>query len=112
MRKTFKFDSSHTEAISQRLSSIRDAIVFRRVQVIYFLSLGLDPEEIHVLTGFCTKTIQNFGLEFHEKGLETFGLDGRMGGNNRHLTDAEARKFLEEFEGKANAGHVLTVSEM
>ena len=112
MKKTIAVDPKNSDAIWSRMSTIRDAKVYRRFHAILFLSRGKTPEEVSELTGFSARHIRNLGKLFNEKGLDAFGVDGRKGGNNRLLTNEEANAFLGEFEKEACAGHVLTVKEM
>ena len=80
--------------------------------MIWFLSQGKTPKEVSSLTGFSSRHIRNLCRLFNENGLESFGIDGRKGGNNRLLTDEEAKVFLGGFEKEASDGHILTVEEM
>jgi transposase len=99
-------------AIREKMDATKDTKVYKRLQVVLFLSQGKESGEVAELTGFCEKTVRNFGLAFHEKGLDNFGIDGRKGGNNRLLTNEEAAEFLDAFVKDAVAGHILTVEQM
>jgi transposase len=51
-------------------------------------------------------------LEYHEKGLEAFSVDGRCGGNNRIMNDEESAEFLYQFETEAREGKVITIEQI
>ena len=112
MKKGFTIDPQNSEAIRAKMSTIKDAKVYRRFQVIWFLSQGKTPKEVSELIGFSSEHIRNLGRLFNKRGLDEFGLDGRKGGNNRLLTSEEAAAFLSEFEKEACAGRILTAQEM
>jgi transposase len=112
MKKSLLVDPLNSDAIRLKMSTIKDVKVYRRYQVILFLSQGKTPEEVSALTGFTPRHIRNLGKLFKENGLEGFGADGRKGGNNRLLTNEDASAFLSDFEKEAIAGHILTVKEM
>jgi transposase len=82
------------------------------MEAVALLGEGKTPEEVAEIKKYNAQYVRKLGLQYHERGLEAFGVDGRRGGRQRIMSSESSAEFLREFEEQARAGTILTVSEI
>jgi len=86
----------------------KNALTYRRMEVVALRGEGKKNEEIAMITGFHPDMTSKYAKIYLTIGID--GLrDGRKGGNNRLMSKEEASEFLEQFKEKAREGQIITV---
>jgi len=112
MGRSYKINAEEAKEIREKIRITKNATACRRMEAVALLGEGKTPDEVAVIKKYNSKYVRNLGLEYHEKGLEAFSVDGRCGGNNRILNNEESAEFLCQFEAEAREGKVITIEQI
>ena len=112
MEKTYKISADEAAKIREQMKTTKSRVSCRRMEAVALLGEGKTPEEVASIKKYHPKYVRTLGLQYHERGLESFSVDGRCGGNHKVMSDEEAEKFLCEFSAEASEGKILTVEEI
>lgn len=112
MKTTYKTSIRESKEIREKMKTTKDKNVYRRMEVIALLGEGKSPIEVAEITKYHEKYVRTLGCEFHKKGLESFAIAGRKGGNHRLMNSKEAENFFKKFKEKAEKGQIITIEEI
>jgi len=84
---------------------------YRRLQVLDMRYRGKSNREISEDTGFSVQYITELVAKYISEGMDAIIIDKRTS-NNRRMSFSEEALFLEEFVERAEAGLIITVSEI
>jgi len=112
MDATYKISAEEAAEIRERIKVTKNKVACRRMEAVALLGEGKTPEEVAEIKKYHPKYVRTLGLQYHERGLESFSIDGRRGGNHKVMSDEEAIDFLRQFEDDADKGKILTIGEI
>jgi len=112
MKATYKISAEEASEIRNKMRTTKNATACRRMEAVALLGEGKTPEEVAEIKKYHPKYVRTLGLQYHERGLELFSVDGRRGGNHRVMSDDNAVAFLQQFKDKARKGNILTIEEI
>lgn len=112
MKIAYKTSIEEAKEIREKMKTIKDKNVYRRMEAIALLGEGKTPMEVAEVTKYHEKYVRTLGCEFHKKGLEAFAVEGRKGGNHRLMNSEESEEFLQQFKEKAENGQIITIEEI
>ena len=98
--------------IRAAMKKVKDVKAYKRLQAVELRGAGRKNGEIGAITGFHEDMVGKFARRYIEDGIEGLLEDRRVGGNNRNMSDEEAKEFLTKFEESALKGEIVTVSEI
>ena len=108
----YKISQDDLKAIKEEMEKAKDAKIYAKLQAVSLRGRGYANDEIATVTGYNSNYIGELCKKFVMHGINAFIKDGRKGGNNRHMDESEASKFLEQFSEKAGKGQVVALDEM
>ena len=112
MEATYKISIEEAAEIREKIKVTKNKVACRRMEAVALLGEGKTPDEVAKIKKYHPKYVRTLGLQYHERGLESFSIDGRRGGNHKVMSDEEAKEFLQQFEDEASKGKILTVEEI
>jgi len=108
----YKITQEEVKKIKAELVGIKNVNAYKRLQAVLLRGEGLKSAEISEITGFHKQWVGQLCRIYINEGIEGLIKDGRKGGNNRHMTEDEAKAFLSQFEEAAARGQVITVEDI
>jgi len=112
MRNRGKFSDPQKKQIKHWKKKIKNVNLYRKIEVLYFASLGYTNDNISELTGYTTRRISALINEYMKNGISYFLKEQRKGGNRRKLTEEQEEKILEKFRPEAERGRVIALSKI
>jgi len=103
----YKISAGNAKEIRRRMESEAETKVYKRLLAVALRGEGKTNEEIAAITKYHSDHVGKLCKAYLAEGVE-FARDGRKGGNNRNMTEAEATAFLEKYEEQAKSGQVIT----
>ena len=85
---------------------------YKRLMAVALRGEGKDNAKSAEITQYHSKRVSQLVSLYCNKGIEALLCDGRKGGNNRKMNEAEADKFLNQFDEQGQKGQVITVEEI
>ena len=110
--KMYKINENDTQLLREEMEKTTNANRYARLQVVAMRGQGFSNDEIAKATGYNTNYVSELCKKYVHEGIYSLQTDGRKGGNNRHMNEEEAAKFLEQFKEKAIKGQVVSVEEI
>jgi transposase len=108
----YKISKETAKNIRQAMEKTTDAKTYVKLQVVALRGEGYSNDQIASVTGYNSNYVGELCKQYLKNGIEEFISDGRKGGNNRHMSEAEAMEFLEQFREKAIKGQVVSIDEI
>jgi len=108
----YKISREDAVIIRKEMEQAKDAGVYARLQVAALRGEGFSNSEISSITGYNSNYVSELCKTYALFGLEVLKSDGRKGGNNRHMDEDEAEKFLEQFKERALQGQLVTIEDI
>jgi len=112
MPKTYTITAENSQELRTIMSKSENARYYRKLQAVALRGEGKKNHEIASITGFHPAYVSELVSIFCNEGISALLRDGRKGGNNRNMSDEEAKAFIAQFEKVAESGKVLTVSDI
>jgi len=112
MEATYKISTKEAAKIRERIKVTKNKVACRRMEAVALLGEGKTPDEVAEIKKYHPKYVRTLGLQYHERGLDSFSVDGRRGGNHKVMSDDDAAEFLQQFKDEASKGKILTVEEI
>jgi len=110
--KMYKISKEEAKNIRQEMEKTTDSKAYAKLQAAALRGEGFSNDQIASITGYNSNYVGELCKQFVQDGMEKYKSDGRKGRNNRHMTEAEAMAFLEQFHEKAIKGHVVSLDEI
>lgn len=112
--KSLIVGDKHTVArLAERLKRADSHAEYQRIQcVLIRATLGSSAAEIAQLLGWSTATVHVMHSRWAMEGDTVFDLRGRGGRRHQYLSVAQEQTLLAPFVTRADAGGMLTVSEI
>lgn len=99
--------------LAERLKRARSHAEYQRIQcVLIRATLGSSASQIAQLLGWSTATVHVMHSRWAKQGDTVFELRGRGGRRHQYLTPEQEQQLLAPFVARADAGGMLTVSEI
>ena len=106
-------DRATIESLAERLKKAKGRPEFQRIQcVLIRATLGSTAPEIARLLGWSTTTVHNIHSQWAKEGCAIFELKRKGGRRNQYLAVEEEVEFLRPFLAKAEAGGLLSATEI
>ena len=112
MPKTYTITAENTKELRESMKENMPARIYRKLQAVALRGEGKNNDEIGAITGFHPAYVSCLVSTYCNEGLDSFLRDGRKGGNNRNMSEAEAAEFLSNFEEQAKNGQIITVEDI
>jgi transposase len=109
MRNGEKFNEMQKKQIRHWKKKIGKINLYRKIEVLYFASMGYKNEQISELTGYTTRRIAGLLSEYLKNGIGYFLEEQRKGGNRRNLTDKQEEEILKKFRLEAEKGKIVAL---
>jgi len=106
---TYQVSTEEARRIREKMKGVGNANEYRRLQAVALRGEGKDNTTIGEITGFHPDWVGQLSKIFRNEGIEGLLKDGRKGGNNRNMSEAEAKEFLSKFEEQARKGQIITI---
>lgn len=111
MSKTHIITAENLEEIREARKINKNKNVDKRLRAIELRGLGKDNKEISQITGYEVNYISVLVGKYVRSGITSI-TSNRYKGNRQLLSDEEELELLKPFIEKAEAGHVLEISEI
>ena len=108
----YKINQNDTRLLRQEMEKTMNASTYVKLQVVAMRGQGFTNDEIARATGYNTNYVSELCKKYAHEGIDSLKTDGRKGGNNRHMDEDEAVKFMEQFKEKAIKGQLVSVEEI
>jgi transposase len=108
----YSISKKSTEEIRERMKEVTDAKIYKRLQAVALRGEGKKNKEVGSITGYHPDWVGHLSKTYCKAGIEGLLEDGRKGGNNRNMNEAEATEFLDKFKQQAEKGEIITVEEI
>jgi len=108
----YKISAEDARKIRKEMKRTEKAGIYKKLQAVALRGEGLTNDEIAAITKYNSNYVGELCKLYVTAGLEGLKADGRKGGNNRNMNDAEAAEFLEQFEEEAKKGQIITVADI
>lgn len=113
MKSLIVGDQATIERLAERLKQASSHAQYQRIQcVLIRATLGSSAAEIAQLLGWSTATVHVMHSRWAKEGEAIFELRGRGGRHRQHLSVEQESQLLAPFAQRAQAGGMLTVSEI
>ena len=112
MPKTYTITAENSKELRAAMKEKSNSRYYAKLQSVALRGEGKDNEEIGAITGYHPAYVSHLVSVYCNEGLAGLCSDGRKGGNNRNMTEAEEKAFLAGFEESAKSGQVTTVEEI
>lgn len=113
MKSLITGDKATVARLAERLKHANCHSQYQRIQcVLIRATLGSSASEIVQLLGWSTATVQVLHSRWAKEGDTIFNLRARGGRHHQHLNAQQEQDLLALFAERAQAGGVLTVSEI
>jgi len=113
MKSLITGDKPTVARLAERLKSAGSLAEYQRIQcVLIRATLGSSAAQIAQLLGWSTATVHVLHSRWAKEGDAIFDLRGRGGRRHQHLSVEQEHSLLAPFVERADAGGMLTVSEI
>ena len=112
MRNSKKFSDAQRTEITSWKEKVSDLKLYKKLEVLYFASMGYTNPKIAELTGYSQSRVSDFISEYIQNGIEYFTQEHRKGGNHRNFSAVEEREIVDKFKEKAIKGEVVKIDEI
>jgi len=112
MRNSEKFNEIQKKQIRHWKKKMKNVNLYKKIEVLYFATLGYTNEQISDLTGYTKRRISALLSEYMKNGMNYFLEEQRKGGNRRKLTEKQEEEILEKFKPEAEKGKVIALSKI
>ena len=112
MGKSYKITAEDSLILRQAMEQKENKRHYKRLLAVALRGEGKSNEEIGLIVGYHTKRVSQLVSLYANEGLSKLAMDGRKGGNNKHMDDAEANEFLNQFTDEAIKGQVVTIDDI
>lgn len=112
MPKTYTITAENSQELRELMSKSENARYYKKLQAVALRGEGKNNREIASITGYHPAYVSELVSIFCNSGVSALLQDGRKGGNNRNMSDEEAKAFISQFEKSAKSGKILTVSDI
>ena len=112
MPKTYKIRAENASEIRIKMKTCKDKNEYRRMEAVALRGEGRSNEEVAEITGYHPDRVSKLVSIYINQGMEVLSKDGRCGGNHRNLSDEQERAILNSFKETAEAGQIITPSEI
>ena len=107
-----RFSEEQQSEILEWLVKIEQKSLYRKLEVIYYVSLGWTNAAIAVVTRYSLSRVSDLVREYAKNGIGYFTEEHRKGGNNRNLQPDEERAIVEKFAEQAKNGQIVKLDEV
>ena len=108
----YKISQDDAKRLRHEMEKTNNTGAYARLQAVALRGEGFTNDQIAAVTGYNSNYITELCKTYVLSGLEALAADGRTGGNNRHMDEEEAAKFLEQFEAQAQKGQVVSIEDI
>ena len=108
----YKIKEENAREIREKMKCEKRANAYKRLQAVALRGEGKTNEEISKITGYHPDHVGKLCKIYLTEGLDKLKAEGRKGGNNRNMTEAEAAAFLQKYEEEAKRGQLITVEKI
>ena len=108
----YKISQEDAKILRQSMEKTNNTGAYARLQAVALRGEGFTNDQISTVTGYNSNYVTELCKTYTLFGLEALASDGRTGGNNRHMGEDEAAKFLEQFREQAEKGQVISVEDI
>lgn len=113
MKSLIVGDKPTVQRLAERLKRAESQSEYQRIQcVLIRATLGSSAAEIAQLLGWSVATVHVMHSRWAKEGEALFEVHGRGGRRHQHLTPQQEQELLEPFVRRAQAGGMLTVTEI
>lgn len=106
-------DKATVQRLAERLKRASSHTEYQRIQCILIrATLGSSAAEIAQLLGWSTATVHVMHSRWAKEGESIFDVRARGGRHHQYLTPEQERELLAPFVEHAQAGGMLTVTEV
>lgn len=106
-------DKPTVARLAERLKTAQSHAQYQRIQcVLIRATLGSSAAEIGQLLGWSTATVHVMHSRWARQGDAIFDVRGRGGRHHQHLSVEQEQTLLAPFIARAQAGGMLTVTEI
>ena len=105
----YKIGLEAAKALRGKMKEVKNVNAYKRLQAVALRGEGKQNAEIAEVTGFHPDWVGKLSKVFCDEGIEGLLKDDRKGGNNRNMSEIEAKEFLNRFEEQAKKGQVITI---
>ena len=112
MSRNKKFSEKEISEIKNWKKKISKKHLYRKLEVLDYVAKGMTYEKVSELTDYSLKGVYSIVRAYRSKGIKHFKEENRKGGYRRNLSEAQEEALMIEFEEKAIAGQVVSLSEV
>lgn len=113
MKNLIVGDKATVERLAERLKRASSHSEYQRIQcVLIRATLGSSAVEIAQLLGWSTATVHVMHSRWAKEGESIFDVRARGGRHHQYLTPEQEQELLAPFVERAQAGGMLTVTEV
>ena len=113
MKTLISPDRTTIDSLADRLKKAKGRPEYQRIQcVLIRATLGSTAFEIARLLGWAATTVHNIHSQWAKEGEAIFELKSKGGRRNQYLSPDEEAEFLRPFLAKAEAGGLLSATEV
>jgi transposase len=112
MAKTYTISAENSQELRKAMKEKNNLRFYAKLQTVALRGEGKNNEEISTITGYHTAYVSRLVSIYCNEGLIGLCKDGRKGGNNRNMTEAQEKAFLSKFEETAKKGTLTSVEEI
>lgn len=113
MKNLIVGDKATVERLAERLKRASSHSEYQRIQcVLIRATLGSSAVEIAQLLGWSTATVHVMHSRWAKEGESIFDVRARGGKHHQYLTPEQEQELLAPFVERAQAGGMLTVTEV
>lgn len=113
MKTLISPDRITIDSLADRLKKAKGRPEYQRIQcVLIRATLGSTAFEIARLLGWAATTVHNIHSQWAKEGEAIFELKSKGGRRNQYLSTDEEAEFLRPFLAKAEAGGLLSATEV
>ncbi len=113
MKSLIMGDKATVERLAERLKQASSHSQYQRIQcVLIRATLGSTAAEIAQLLGWSTATVHVMHSRWAKEGEAIFEVRARGGRRHQHLNPGQEAELLAPFVERAQAGGILSVSEI
>jgi len=107
-----RFSEEQQSEILELLITTENVNLYRKLEVIYYASLGWTNATIATATRYSLSRVSDLVSEYATNGIGYFTEEHRKGGNNRNLQPEDERAVVEVFAEQAKNGQVVKLDEI
>lgn len=112
MPKTYQINEEQKKEIDELKNSIKDATLYKKLEVLSLRASGTRNEQIAKITGYSKSRVSALVCEYAKNGMGYFKCEHRIGGNRRNMPIEQEKEFLKQFEMLAEKGQIITIEDI